>query len=162
MCRDLRNIVNKWVKSDADVLDHIISTFGVDCECTGKELFDSIKMAFMDILVNEKSTAETAVKEFDLKSICVPLDAIEVGIKLNSYFQARKRLDPSVVGEPCYISGLVFNQLPKLVRDEFDRVLRSKPYMIPESMLSLRVLRRLAPFRAHCAVGSSICSSIWR
>ena len=54
MCRDLRNIVNKWVKADADVVDHIISTFGVDCECTGKELFDSVKMAFMDILVNEK------------------------------------------------------------------------------------------------------------
>ena len=128
------------------MLDHIISTFGVDCECTWKELFDSIKLAFMDILVNEKSTAKTAVKEFDLKSICIPLDAIEVGIKLNTYFQAIKRLDPSVVGNPMYISGLVFNQLPKIVRDEFDRVLRSKPYMIPESMLCLRVYDDLVFF----------------
>ena len=37
------------------------------------------------------------------------------------------------------MSGMVFNQLPKLVRHEFDRVLRSKPYIIPKSMLS-RVL----------------------
>ena len=146
MCRDLRNIVNKWVKADAEVVDHIISTFGVDCECTGKELFDSVKMAFMDILVNEKSTAEKTVKEFDLRSICSPLDAIEVGVKLNAYFQARKRLDPSVVGEPAYISRLVFNELPKLVRDEFDRVLRSRPYMIPESMLSLKVYDDLLLF----------------
>ena len=47
---------------------HLVS-YSVDCECTGKELFDSVKMACMDILVNEKSTAETAVRDFDLKYV---------------------------------------------------------------------------------------------
>ena len=36
MCRDLRNLVNKWVKGDTDIVSHIIATFGVECDCTGK------------------------------------------------------------------------------------------------------------------------------
>ena len=57
-----------------------------------------------------------------------------------------------MVEEPVYVPGMVFNQLPKLVRDEFDRVLRSKPYMIPESMLSLRVHDDFCSFsRALCS-----------
>ena len=69
-------------------MHHIIATFGVECDCKGKDLFDAIKLGFMDLLVNEESTAEKAVMEFDLRAICSPLDAIEAGIKLNTYFQA--------------------------------------------------------------------------
>ena len=72
MCRDLRNRVNRWVKGDSDIVHHTIATFGVECDCTGKELFDSIKLCIIYILmkreVNSREDGDRVRSQDDLRA----------------------------------------------------------------------------------------------
>ena len=125
----LKTLVTKWVEKDANVVEVLMSTFGVEMACDGLELYQKVVGSFMNVIMVESGTAEAEMASFDFKAVFRDYDPTRVAVDVNKFWSVRSRVEPSIRGTIEYWTRKKFwRACPVDVRQEFDILLRSSEW----------------------------------
>ena len=88
----LKTLVLKWVEKDANVVEVLMSTFGVEMACDGLELYQKVVGSFMNVIMVESGTAEAEMASFDFKAVFGITIRLELLSMSTSFESVRSRV----------------------------------------------------------------------